>query len=253
MPFISKFFAHPLTRGKSLDLPETTIARREIIRTKPFLASVYREWYGKILTRKMSGSRILEVGSGAGFIAQVDSDIITSELLPITGVDLIADCQALPFSDATLDGIVMIDVFHHIPRIGAFLAEASRCVRSGGRLDMIEPWVTPWSSWVYRYLHPEPFYLDGSWEIPPDGPLSGANGALPWIVFERDKARFVREHPDWSMVQFERMMPFSYLFSGGISTRVGFPGGCYGLVRKAESLLDQKRWAMFAHIGLVRQ
>src|SRR5262249_31802772 len=35
--------------------------------------------------------------------------------------------------------------------------QATRCVRSGGVVAMIEPWVTPWSRFVYTRLHHEPF------------------------------------------------------------------------------------------------
>jgi ubiquinone/menaquinone biosynthesis C-methylase UbiE len=47
----------------------------------------------------------------------------------------------------------MTDVFHHIPKPEAFLKEASRCLRPGGRIVMIEPWICGWSKLVYGYLH----------------------------------------------------------------------------------------------------
>ena len=65
-----------------------------------------------------------------------------------------------------------------------FLAESARCVRAGGALVMIEPWVSRWSRFVYTRFHHEPFDPDSPrWEVPQTGPLSGANGALPWILF----------------------------------------------------------------------
>ena len=115
---------------------------------------------------------------------------------------------------------------------------------------MIEPWRTPWSEWVYTHLHPEPFLPDASWEIPDAGPLSGANGALPWIVFQRDRTRFEAEHSEWRINTIEPMMPISYLLSGGVSMRTLMPGWMYRPIRSLERIVFQKYWGMFALIEL---
>jgi len=250
---LNRLLAHPLTRGLLVDDPRTTALRRKIILEKPFLEALYREWYGRLLLRVPRGGRILELGSGAGFLRDMAPEVITSEVFPTPGVMLVADGRQLPFACAGLDAIVMTDVFHHIPDVAAFLAEAVRCVRPGGRLVMIEPWLTPWSQWVYRNLHSEPFEPEAGWELPPSGPLSGANGALPWIVFQRDQRQLQEAFPDWSLVAIEPMMPFSYLLSGGVSLRSLMPGWSYRLCRMLEDRLEASRWAMFALIELERR
>jgi SAM-dependent methyltransferase len=249
---LNRLLAHPLTRGVAVDDPRTTALRREIIQGKPFLAALYRDWYNRLLSRVPCGGRILELGSGAGFLGDMASGVITSEVFPTPGVMLVADGQRLPFVRAGLDAIVMTDVFHHIPDVAAFLGEAARCVRPGGRLVMIEPWCTRWSQWVYRALHSEPFDPDAGWEIPCSGPLSGANGALPWIVFHRDRHLLEEAFPDWRVIAVEPMMPFSYLLSGGVSLRSLMPGWSYRLCQILEDRLDASRWAMFALIELER-
>ena len=45
-------------------------------------------------------------------------------------------------ADASLDGIVMTDVLHHIPDCTSLFHEAARVIRPGGRVVMIEPWNT---------------------------------------------------------------------------------------------------------------
>jgi SAM-dependent methyltransferase len=247
---IGHMLQHPLTRGRSVDDPWTTQLRRQIIASKPFLRSIYREWYALILDALGERQRVLELGSGAGFFKDLCSGAITSEILLTPGVDLIADACALPFADSSLDAIAMTDVFHHIPDVSRFLVEAQRCLVLGGKLLMVEPWRTPWSGWVYSHLHPEPFEPTAAWEIPSTGPLSGANGALPWIVFKRDRARFRRQFPRWRVVRIAPMMPISYLLSGGVSMRSFAPGWLYRSVRALESGLSQDRWAMFALIEL---
>lgn len=250
---LNRLLAHPLTRDLTVDDPRTTVLRRKIIRNKPFLTALYREWYGRLLSRVPRGGRILELGSGAGFLCDMAPEVITSEVFATPGVMLVADGRRLPFTRAGLDAIVMTDVFHHIPDVGAFLVEAAHCVRPGGGLVMIEPWHTRWSQWVYRNLHSEPFEPEASWKLPPSGPLSGANGALPWIVFQRDRGQLQDAFPDWRLVAIEPMMPFSYLLSGGVSLRSLMPGWSYRLCRMLEDRLEASRWAMFALIELERR
>jgi hypothetical protein len=114
---------------------------------------------------------------------------------------------------------------------------------------MIEPWLTPWSKLIYTHLHSEPFLPESDWSIPEVGPLSGANGALPWILFERDKGILGALYPGWT-IKVELMMPFSYLLSGGVSKRSLVPGWAYNFVRTIEKKINQRRWAMFALIEI---
>lgn len=252
MSILSSLLGHPLTKGMSVDDPRTTLLRREIIQSKPFLKSLYSEWYQRILMLLPIKSDVLELGSGAGFFRTFLPQVITSEVFLTPGVSLIADACELPLPDRSLDAIVMTDVFHHIPNVSRFFSEATRCVRPGGRIVMIEPWRTPWSEWVYTNLHPEPFQPQSGWEIPSSGPLSGANGALPWIVFERDLATFKAQCPQWRIVGIEPMMPIAYLLSGGVSMRSLMPAWMYRPVRALERLFFQRYWAMFALIELER-
>jgi len=120
---------------------------------------------------------------------------------------------------------------------------------------MLEPWVTAWSRIIYGRLHPEPFLPEeSSWEFPPSGPLSGANGALPWMIFERDRDKFQREFPRLKIRGIFLAMPFRYLLSGGVSMVSLSPGWTFGIWRLLESLLQpwMRRLAMFARIELVK-
>jgi SAM-dependent methyltransferase len=169
---------------------------------------------------------------------------------------MVLDGQSLPFCDASLRAIVMTDVLHHIPQARLFFSEAARCVRPGGAVVVVEPWVTPWSRWVYTRFHHEPFNPQSrDWEFPLRGPLSGANGAMPWIIFHRDRTQFEKEFPQWQIRSIRPCMPLRYLLSGGVSLRSLMPGFTFGFWRGLEWILDPWRdsLAMFAQITLIRR
>ena len=189
--------AHPLTRDLDIDDPATTHLRRDILESKPFLKRIYEEWYRLIVEHLPAHSgQVVELGSGAGFLSKFAPDLITSEVFHCPGMKLGFDGQRMPFPDARLRGIVMTNVLHHIPSVRALLQEAIRCLKLGGRIVVIEPSYSPWSPWV-RTLHHEPFDPESrDWSLVGHGALSSANGALPWIIFERDRELFEKEFPD---------------------------------------------------------
>jgi SAM-dependent methyltransferase len=247
---------HPLTRGRSIDDPVTTELRRSIIASKPFLRRIYEDWYRAILKQIPAGDgSVLELGSGAGFFEEYLPGVITSEVFECPTVQLVADAQNLPFSAGALRAIVMTDVLHHIPNVAGFFSEATRCLRSGGRVVMIEPWVSSWSRLIYRHLHHEPFEPEVQrWDFPAKGPLSDANGALPWVVFERDRKRFECDFPKLQIDTVNPMMPFRYLVSGGVSMRTLMPNFTTPLWKSIERACEpqMERLAMFSLISLQR-
>jgi SAM-dependent methyltransferase len=252
---LRNLLAHPLTRGLDLDDPATTHIRREIIDRKPFLRKIYDEWYSTIAANLPSGSGgVLELGSGAGFLKTFVPGLLTSEIFWCPGISLVLDGMKLPFSDGALRGITMTNVLHHVPSARAFLREAIRTLRPGGRIVAIEPWVSPWSRIIYTKLHHEPFNPESpDWAFTGDGPLSAANGALPWMVFERDRAKFEAEFPELRVHSIQRLMPFRYLICGGISMRNLMPGFTFPLWRALEGVMPMKTWAMFGLIVIERR
>jgi SAM-dependent methyltransferase len=244
--------SHPLTRDLSIDDPETTVLRAEIIREKAFLRRIYHTWYRLLIESIPEGDGLVaEIGSGAGFLKELYPPAITSEVFHSVNVDIVYNAISMPFKAGSLRSILLVDALHHVPDPGAFFSEATRCVKSGGRCLMVEPWNTGWSRWIYNHLHHETFDINGKWSIPVIGPLSGANGALPWILFERDREIFSRRFPEWKISGITPMMPLVYLLSGGVSLRTLFPSWTYPLLRKIETSVGfENKAAMFALIIL---
>ena len=254
---IKRLLAHRDTRGLGIDDPRTTSRRRGIIESNSFLRRIYDEWYGLIASSIPEGpGRVLELGSGAGYLRRHVPDLIASEVFLCPGIHVVLDARRLPFSSGSLKAIVMVDVLHHIPDNRAFLKEAQRCLRPGGSIAMIEPWLSSWSRLIYTHLHHEPFDPEAKdWSFPDAGPLSGANGALPWIIFQRDRQAFESEFPELEIQAVRPFMPFRYLVSGGVSMRQLMPEATFGMWRKFESWLCTRpeHWSMFAFIRLERR
>jgi SAM-dependent methyltransferase len=253
---LRKLLAEPETASLDLDGYELTVRRRELIRNRRFLRAIYEEWYADIAANiPQSEEGVLEIGSGGGFIESVIPEAITSDVLPLPGVDVVLDAEWLPFPDRSLRAVVMTNVFHHVPDVSRFLSEFARCTRSGGTLVMIEPWVTRWSRVVYGKIHHEPFDPEASdWRFDPGHPLSEANGALPWIVFVRDRKIFTDRFPTLRVETIRPMMPARYLVSGGVSMRSLSPGWSYPAWKKIDEALGRlsPETAMFALIVVRR-
>jgi SAM-dependent methyltransferase len=252
--FLRRVLAHPLTASFDLDDPATTLLRRQIIASKPFLRAIYEEWYSLLAAALPQGKGdVLELGSGAGYCSQFIPRLITSEVFPCAGVQTVADAAQLPFAADSLRAIVMTNVLHHLPNVRSFLVEASRCLCQDGKILMIEPWMTPWSRFVYTRFHHEPLDVDApDWSFPSSGPLSSANIALPWIIFERDRSKFAAEFHQFSIEQVRPFLPFRYLLSGGVALRSFMPGFTHGAWAGLERALQSQMpsLAMFAFISL---
>jgi SAM-dependent methyltransferase len=237
---MKKWLINPIMRDSDTDDSHALGLRRKVIQSKPFLRRIYQEWYQWVVSSiLLSDGRVLELGSGMGFLADYIPGLFTSEVIPSGHVSLITDARDIPIAGSSLHSIVLIDVFHHIPDARRFLVEVVRTLRVGGLLILVEPWMTSWSRFIYTQFHPEPFLPNASnWEFPSKNPLYSANGALSWIVFKRDRAMFEQEFPLLKIVQIQPFMPFRYLLSGGITYRSFQPGWSFPFWKSMENCLS---------------
>lgn len=258
MKFLDKLKLSSSENITNLDDPGTTELHKEIIQSKPFLKNLYIEFYHQFLDslpQLGGGLKVIELGSGGGFIKEVIPEAITSEILDIDSVDLRFSALDLPFKDNCLDAIVMFDVFHHIPDVSQFLKEALRGLKPAGRIVMIEPANTIFGRFIYQNFHHEPFNPKAAWTFESAGPLSSANGALPWIVFQRDRPRFLKEFPGFSITKIRYHTALTYLLSGGLSYKQFVPTFCYRGVKIIELLLTpvNRFVGMFMTIELAKK
>lgn len=226
-----------------LDDPSTTEVHRQILAKKPFLRRLYEDFYRTFSETAVRGEPgiTIELGSGGGFLKQVLPNTITTDVLAVREIDLRCSALALPFRDGAVKAFFLLNVFHHIGDSARALRELSRCLRAGGRVVMIEPSLTIWGRFIWRHFHHEPLDPHGPWGFSTHGPLSSANSALPWIVFCRDRRRFLREWPEFRIVSIREHTFLLYLLSGGFTLRTLVPEGSYALFQGLESLLSPLR------------
>jgi SAM-dependent methyltransferase len=240
-----------------LDDPRATLAHRDIILQKPFLKKLYTDWYRVFASRaRATGKgRHLEIGSGGGFLKDVFPEVITSDILDLPNVDQVFSAEQLPFADQELNSIVMLNVFHHIPRPHLFLKEAQRCLAPGGKIIMTEPANSALGRFIYKRFHHEPFDELGGLEIEPGNPLSNSNQALPYIYFEREARRFAKEYPLLKISTIRYHTPFLYVISGGVSRSALLPLFTYPLIRGLEYLLQpfSRQLGLFCTIEIEKQ
>ncbi|MCW1968925.1 MAG: methyltransferase domain-containing protein [Anaerolineae bacterium] len=190
------------------------------IRSKFALNAFYRNaylQYQNCLRNTPESGLILELGSGAGFVKDLIPGILCSDLIAYPKLDYVLDGTRLPFADHSVRMIAMLNVFHHIPDVEGFINEAQRCLLDGGRIMIIDPNVGWISTPILKYGHSEPFNPNAArWDFNSIGPLSSANDALSWIVFQRDLVEFQRKFPLLKLVRFEPHSPLLYWLSGGL-------------------------------------
>ena len=230
----------PQTRCiEDLDDPATTLLHAEILQQKPFLRKLYIDFYRQF-ERAVSNPEnkvLVELGSGGGFIKEIIGNVITSDILELPNVDKVFSAQEMPFEKGSVDALFMIDVLHHITVPRAFFKEAMRCLKPGGKVVMVEPANTLFSRFIYKNFHHELFDTQAEWELKNFGPLSHGNGAMPWIIFSRDREIFEKEFPSLRIVSIRSHTPLRYLLSGGLTLRQLVPSFSYPFFRAIEYAL----------------
>jgi SAM-dependent methyltransferase len=226
---------------RNLDDVSTTLLHAKIIQDKPFLKKLYLDFYNtfkKSIPQNGGNKLLVELGSGGGFIKEIVPNAVTSDVLKLPGVDKHFSVLKMPFDNNSVDAYFMIDVLHHINDAAVFFKEMDRTLKAGGKIVMIEPANTAWGRFIYQNFHHERFDPLGGWGFEKTGPLSSANGAIPWIIFYRDRKQFERQFPSLKIVRLDPHTPLRYLISGGVSMRQMLPSFLYGAVKGLEIILS---------------
>ena len=221
-----------------MTLAEALRKRERAWNERPLLRRIYDEWFRLVASRlaDVPGATI-ELGSGIGKLRELVPGLVTTDVEPTPWADHTVDAAALPYADGDVANIVLLDVYHHLPRPAAFLDEARRVLAPAGRVVMLEPYMSPLSRLAYRF-HEERLELDrdGFAESESHGPLD-ANIAQTTLAFFRQRAEYERRWPELPIVEEQLLSILAYPLSGGFSRPRMLPAALYAPTRVLERAL----------------
>jgi SAM-dependent methyltransferase len=204
--------------GTALD--QRQIAHRKLWEKKRSIRLLYRDFHRRLLESCPQGA-VLDIGGGTAHIKDFRPDIVSTDILWFPGIDVVADAHRLPFADGHFAGVVLLDVLHHLERPIEFLREASRMLKPGGMLAMIEPAMTTLARRFYGRFHDEPVDMAADPFAPvtinPDRDPFDANQAVPTLLFATPAARRRVEAaiPSLRVRSVRWLSLFAYPLSGG--------------------------------------
>lgn len=252
---IRPWLYEPRVRGVDVDAAVLLDIHTEILSRKKLLRSAFETFYRDmtdLCDRLLPGSGLeVELGTGAGFFKKMRPGLVTSDVRKAPHIDLELDAQNMSLTNDSVRCIYAINVFHHLPDPERFLDEICRVLRPGGGCILVEPHAGFASSLLHKFLHSdERFEPDAETWTTSDirGPLSGANQALAYIVFDRDINRFEEKYGDRLEVihRAYSLNAARYLFSGGLNFRQLLPS-CSNPLLKALEILARpfcRHWSL---------
>lgn len=229
MSVIQNFLQLKQTRGVNEDSAECIDIHASVIKSKPLLKRVYSGWYRQIVAVKETvqclHGEILELGSGGGFLKEFIPELITSDVCLRGNIDRIENAYKLSCPDNSVKLLCCVSVIVQLGRVEKFFEEAERVLIPGGKLVIIDPYVSWFSRFIYKYVHHYNFDLSSkSWSFPAIGRMSGNDATLATKMFWRDRDIFVRKFPDLEIESITLHNFISYYASGGVSCRSLVPG-----------------------------
>ena len=248
----------PEVRNLPVDAPERFSAHREVLRRKPLIRDIFRELHVEMrrlddALLRGEGMRV-ELGAGVFPVKETHPDTLATDVVMAAHLDRRLDALDMDLPAGSVRAFYLLNMFHHRPDPSAFFRELERTLMPGGGAILIEPACGPLARLVYpRLFASEGYDPDVSdWRTPVGGPMSGANQALSHVVFDRDLARFTRDHPALEVAHRDVMPNYArYLVSGGLNFRPLLPERLAGAVKAAEYILHPLRRTLGLHRILV--
>lgn len=231
---------------------------RRIWDQKPVLRRIYQEeLFARLLSSRTPGGISIEIGGGPGFFKQLFPEVISTDLIPCPWLDVVADAQALPFHTSTVTNVLGLDVLHHLAAPMKFLQEAERVLVPGGRLVLVEPWITPFSRIIYRYFHQEDCDLSAQpWKCEDPVTAQGkkafdGNQAIPFLLFgARNRQKTLAALPRLQCIKTETFCLVAYLLSFGFKPMNLLPESFYPFVSWLEQV-SLPLWRPFAALRVL--
>lgn len=224
------------------------LVNQSINSQKPGINRYLKYLYSKI-ENSLVGNKILEIGSGAGlsvnFIKR--QKIILTDILswPQGKVQGSINAINLPFADNSFDSVFSLDAIHHMEFPVKAIAEACRVVRPGGRVVIVEPYISYFSFLVYKMFHKE--QTTWNYKISPDGSVTsstaseGEQATLQAMFYDDKWIRYIQKLTKKEL-KFQRsyFSPISFFATGGLSNPLPVPAVLISIIIRLEKILPYR-------------
>jgi SAM-dependent methyltransferase len=184
------------------------------------------------------GKRI-EMGAGVSFMKKLYPDVIITDIKKADHLDGVFDAQNMNVENESVRALYGINCFHHFPEPEIFFNELDRVLVKGGGCILLDPYYGPLAVFLYKKLFKTETFdkTQKEWSSS-GGAMVGANQALSYIVFVRDREIFNSRFPNLQIVHSEVMNNYlQYLISGGLNFKQLLPDFFFPIIKFVEFLL----------------
>lgn len=261
MRFLLDRLREPLLDEMDVDGESRLELHRKMLEKKRMLREVFAEFhhlFRRLEQQFLSGDGAkVELGAGVSPMRDSYPEVLATDVVDAPHLDKVVNAEAMDFKDQSVKVIYGQNCFHHFPHPDRFFQELNRVLVQGGGAILLEPYYGPFATFLYKRL----FRTEGfdknfsSWDTPVAGPMNGANQALSYIVFVRDRELYEKRFPSLKIVRQELAGNYlKYLLSGGLNFRQILPDSFTGAVGLLEKLISPfNRWFALHHVIIIRR
>ena len=218
--------------------------QRENIMNNSGLKSYFSFLYEIVNQELETFDSILEVGAGAAISnIFVSRNIVRTDILPFNEFNVLGDCamERLPFKDSSFDAVLAFDSIHHSEQPSKAILELLRVTRKGGKIILVEPFVSLLSYLPYKIFHHE----DTSWNFKEQGSIELSLQNHNPETGDQGVSRFIiNQLSNWRSTNFPKLnvsitylSPFSFFATGGVSRPLKTPEIFVKVLIKLENLI----------------
>ena len=218
--------------------------QRENILNNSGLKSYFSFLYEIVNQELETFDSILEVGAGAAISnIFVSRNIVRTDILPFNEFNVLGDCamERLPFKDSSFDAVLAFDSIHHSEQPSKAILELLRVTRKGGKIILVEPFVSLLSYLPYKIFHHE----DTSWNFKEQGSIELSLQNHNPETGDQGVSRFIiNQLSNWRSTNFPKLTvsttylsPFSFFATGGVSRPLKTPEIFVKVLIKLENLI----------------
>lgn len=187
----------------------------------------YFSWmYFQIEKEIPTNGTVLEIGAGAGVsrLFLRNTKVLRTDLLDhnLQGIQSGVDAENLPFESNHFNAAFAVDMIHHVPFPHKVVSELIRVTNSTGKIVIVEPFVSLFSLFVYKFFHSEKtsMFLKYSMLKPMVGP-NAADGdqVICQRLFSSKVGKNYLQENFGSKIKVTRHLisPLSFFLTGGVN------------------------------------